>query len=64
MYSHQSLNIYIENKRRDMIEAANHYGMSSEITIKQSQELDELLNKFLGLAIENKEKEVEHHFSY
>lgn len=62
MYSHQSLKLYIETKRRDMIEAAIHYGMSSEVTIKQSQELDELLNQYRRILIRMKEKEVVNFF--
>lgn len=62
MYSHQSLKLYIETKRRDMIEAAIHYGMSSEVTIKQSQELDELLNQYRRILISVKEKEVVNFF--
>ncbi|QOY36514.1 aspartyl-phosphate phosphatase Spo0E family protein [Anaerobacillus isosaccharinicus] len=62
MYSHQSLKLYIETKRRDMIEAAIHYGMSSEVTIKQSQELDELLNQYRRILIRVKEKEVVNFF--
>jgi histidinol-phosphate/aromatic aminotransferase/cobyric acid decarboxylase-like protein len=62
MHSQNILKSSIESKRRDMYEAANQYGMNSEITIRHSKELDELLNKYLRLAIDT-EKKVEYYFS-
>lgn len=62
MYSHQSLKLYIEKKRREMIESANHYGMSSEVTIKQSQELDVLLNQYRQILSKMKDKKVVNFF--
>jgi hypothetical protein len=52
----QNSKFYIESKRRDMIEAANLYGINAKITIKYSQELDELLNQQWRLVFKNKEK--------
>ncbi|MFN7249391.1 MAG: aspartyl-phosphate phosphatase Spo0E family protein [Anaerobacillus sp.] len=63
MHSQYILKCSIESKRRDMYEAANQYGMNAEITIRHSKELDELLNNYLRLDID-KEKKVEHYFSY
>ncbi|WP_245676732.1 aspartyl-phosphate phosphatase Spo0E family protein [Bacillus solimangrovi] len=36
----------IEKKRKEMMKAAKERGFLSEITIKHSQELDNLLNKY------------------
>ncbi len=58
MWSKHSLIIYIENKRKEMMEAANCYGLSADITIKHSQELDELLNYYSRNFIENQGNKV------
>ena len=36
----------IERKRKEMLKTANKHGLSSNQTIKCSQDLDKLLNKF------------------
>lgn len=57
MQSVYTLRLYIEKKRKAMIEAANHYGLCSEITVKHSQELDELLNQY-GNSLETPRKTI------
>ncbi|MCT8139370.1 aspartyl-phosphate phosphatase Spo0E family protein [Anaerobacillus sp. CMMVII] len=58
MCSQHSLRFYIENKRQDMIKAAENFGMNAEITIKHSQELDELLNQYWRVVFETNENPV------
>ncbi|RXJ00751.1 aspartyl-phosphate phosphatase Spo0E family protein [Anaerobacillus alkaliphilus] len=49
----------IESKRREMIEASNRYGLCANVTIKISQELDELLNQYYRMMTQPKEMYVE-----
>ncbi len=40
------IEIEIEKKRRELVSKTLKYGFSSEVTVKCSQELDNLLNSF------------------
>lgn len=55
--SKQTMKIFIERKRKTMVQAAKNHGMSAEITLKHSQELDELLNQY-ALVSQTKNKKI------
>lgn len=58
MCSKKSLSNFIEHKRKVMMEAANNYGMNADITIRHSQELDELLNQYRKIMLQNSKRHI------
>jgi stage 0 sporulation regulatory protein len=48
-YRMNELNSKIQRKRCEMIQHAESYGFTNEITLRSSQELDELINDYLYL---------------
>lgn len=49
MMDRELLEIKIEMKRAELVNIALQYGLSSQNTIKYSQELDDLLNEYTPL---------------
>ncbi len=56
----QILGCNIERKRLEMIEAGNRYGLCATVTVKISQELDELLNQYTRMIRSSRELYVDH----
>ncbi len=54
----------IKAKRELMIKSANNLGFTSEETIKYSQELDELINRYQKTAGESSSKNEEVKFAF
>ncbi len=54
-----ALEVYadIQNKRLEMIELAQIYGMNSEKTVRSSQELDVLMNEYFAIKVRMKKQE-------
>ncbi len=54
-----ALEVYadIQNKRLEMIELAQIYGMNSEKTVRSSQELDVLMNEYFAIKGRMKKQE-------
>lgn len=54
MQSNDQISLAIERKRMEMYRASNMFGMSSEIVLKKSRELDALLNYRVAIKNYNK----------
>jgi hypothetical protein len=54
-----ALEVYVDmqNKRLEMIELAQIYGMNSEETVRSSQELDVLMNEYFAIKARVKKQE-------
>ncbi|MGM9928211.1 MAG: aspartyl-phosphate phosphatase Spo0E family protein [Bacillus sp. (in: firmicutes)] len=49
----EDINWEIQCKREEMLFVANHYGLNHELTIKNSQDLDKLINEYFNVQMKS-----------